>query len=116
MKLLNQSLVACYVEAVAETYDLARKFGIAKTDMFNVISASWGDSPVFRHFIKVMSTKKFRGGATIKTIDKDVSIILRNADKIGAKMALLRLVHRQFSHALSRGFGGMDAAVLFMTL
>jgi 3-hydroxyisobutyrate dehydrogenase len=113
MKLLNQSLVACYIVACAETYLLSKKFRARRNEVLRVISNSWGDSPVFRHFMKTVLGGSYEGGATIKLIRKDVTIILQNARRAGLKMELLESAHKILSEAMQKGYGGMDASILY---
>jgi 3-hydroxyisobutyrate dehydrogenase-like beta-hydroxyacid dehydrogenase len=114
MKLLNQALVACYFAAAAETYNWSRKTKVKRKDMTNIISNSWGDSPVFRHFMNTIEAGRLKGGAKIRILKKDVDMILRNARRDGARMRLLETVETELSSAMQKGLGEMDATSLYL--
>jgi 3-hydroxyisobutyrate dehydrogenase len=114
MKLLNQSLVACYFVAAAESYRWSRKIKLDQNDILKVLSKSWGDSPVLRHFMKTLRSKKLGGGARIRILKKDVSLVLRNSEKDRVKMKLLKTVNAKLSRAIREGLGDMDATALWL--
>ena len=116
MKLFNQALVGVYFAAVAEAYLWSKKLGVRLEDIEKVISTSWGDSPPFRHFVSMVRSGDFRGGAQVRNIRKDLSIILRSAEQEGASMSLDELVHGYLVKAGEMGLDDYDMSSIFQVL
>jgi 2-hydroxy-3-oxopropionate reductase len=116
VKLFNQALVGVYFVAVAEAYAWSTKMGLKLEDLENVITKSWGDSPVFRHFLSVVGSGNLRGGAAVRNIKKDLSIIIESADREKAPMSLAKLADRYISGASRLGYDDFDVSVLYTLL
>jgi 3-hydroxyisobutyrate dehydrogenase-like beta-hydroxyacid dehydrogenase len=116
MKLFNQALVGVYFIAVAEAYLWSEKLGVKLEDLQSVISSSWGDSPPFRHFVSVLQTGEFKGGAQIRNLKKDLSIILESAEREGASLSLADLAYRYVAKAVELGRGDYDMSAIYQIL
>ncbi len=116
VKLFNQALVGAYFVAIAEAYLWSRKMNVKVEDLEKVITKSWGDSGVFRHFLLVLESGNFKGGATFRTLAKDLTIILDNAKREGIPMSLLEKASGYMSKASSLGYEGFDASYLYEIL
>jgi len=116
MKLFNQALVGVYFVAVAEAYLWSKKLGVKLEDLQSVISTSWGDSPPFRHFVSVVQSGDFKGGALIRNLKKDLSIVLDSAKQEGESMSLAELAHRYVVKASEMGRDDYDISYLFQVL
>ncbi len=116
MKLFNQALVGVYFLAAAEAYLWSEKLGVGLADIQRVISVSWGDSPPFRHFVSVLESGDFKGGAKIKNFRKDLSIILRSAEREGTPMSLAELVYGYLVKASEIGLDDYDISSVLQVL
>ncbi len=116
MKLFNQALVGVYFVAVAEAYLWSEKLGVRLEDLRDVISSSWGDSPPFRHFVSVLQSGEFKGGAQIRNLKKDLSIILKSAEGEGVSLSLAGLAYRYVAKASEMGRGDYDMSSIFQIL
>lgn len=116
MKLFNQALVGVYFVAVAETYLLSQKLGMKLEDIKKVISASWGDSPPFRHFVDVLQSGDLRSGALTRNLKKDLGMVLETAQEEGASMSMARLAYSYIAKASEMGREGYDIASIFEVL
>ncbi|MDA4134091.1 MAG: NAD(P)-dependent oxidoreductase [Thaumarchaeota archaeon] len=116
MKLFNQALVGVYFVAVAEAYLWSQKLGVRLEDLQDVISTSWGDSPPFRHFVSVLASREFKGGALIRNLKKDLSIVLASAEQEGASMSLAELAQRYISEASEMGRDDYDISSIYQIL
>lgn len=114
VKLFNQALVSVYFGAVAEAYIWSKKVGLGPEDLLKVIPTSWGDSPVFRHFISVVKSRNFSDGASIRIFRKDISLILDSARKNRVKMKLLELASSMYTEASRKGHDNDDASALLL--
>jgi len=115
-KLVNQSLVGVYFMAVAESYLWAKKMGLKSQDLQKIISLSWGDSPVFRHFLSVVSSGELKGGASIRNLEKDLGLILRSAKEEGARLSLAELSQEYISKAARMGYEDFDTTAVYLIL
>jgi len=116
VKLFNQALVGAYFAAIAEAYVWSRKMDMKLEDLEKVITKSWGDSGVFRHFLRVVESGNFKEGATFKNLTKDMSIILESAQKEGVTMSLLEMANRYMVGASELGYEDLDASSLYRFL
>jgi 3-hydroxyisobutyrate dehydrogenase-like beta-hydroxyacid dehydrogenase len=116
MKLFNQALVGVYFVAVAEAYLWSQRLGVGLEDLERVISTSWGDSPPFRHFVAVLRSGEFRGGALIRNLEKDLSIVLGSAREEGVSLSLAELAYQYAAEADEMGRGEDDMASIFRVL
>jgi len=116
VKLFNQALVGAYFAAIAEAYVWSSKMNVKLEDLERVITKSWGDSGVFRHFLLVVGSGNFKEGATFKNLTKDLSIILESAEKEGVSLSLLELANRYMSGASRLGYEDLDASSLYQFL
>lgn len=116
IKLFNQALVGVYFVAIVEAYLWSKRIGVKLPDLEKVITKSWGDSGVFRHFLTVVESGNFKGGATFKNYTKDLSIILEDARKEGSSLSLLELTNKYMAAALELGYGDLDASALYQFL
>lgn len=115
-KLFNQALVGSYFLAIAEAYNWARKMGIKIQDLEKIISLSWGDSPVFRHFASVVGSGDLKGGASMRNLRKDLRLILSASTKDGARMSLAQLAEEYISKATEMGYEEFDTSALYLAL
>lgn len=116
MKLFNQALVGVYFVAVAEAYLWSEKLGVKLEDLGEVISTSWGDSPPFRHFVSVLRSGEFKGGALVRNLKKDLSIVLASAEQKGVSMSLDEVAYRYIEKASEMGRDDYDISSIFQIL
>jgi len=116
VKLFNQALVGVYFVGIAEAYLWAKKTGLKIEDLQKIISLSWGDSPVFRHFASVVSSGELKGGTAMRNLNKDLRIILESATKDGVQLSLVELSSRYISKVVEMGHEELDISTLYRFL
>ena len=116
MKLFNQALVAVYFGAVSEAYVWARRMELDPDEILEVVSKSWGDSPVFRHFISVVVSRDYSDGAAVRLYLKDIALVLKDAERRGCPMSLLQGTAKLFARASEEGHGNDDSSILSQVL
>ena len=116
MKLFNQALVGVYFTGIAEAYAWANKTGLKIEDLQKIISLSWGDSPVFRHFAATVISGEKKRGASIRNLKKDLDIILQSAKKDGAELTLAELADLYLTKAVERGYDESEISTLWSML
>ena len=115
-KLFNQALVGVYFVAIAEAYAWARKMGLKLGDLQKIISLSWGDSPVFRHFASVVAAGDLKGGASVRNLKKDLGLITRGANADGARMSLAEIAEKYIAKAAEMGYEDHDTSAIYLIL
>lgn len=116
MKLVNQALCGGYFLVVADAYRLSKKLNVREERMLEVISRSWGDSPVFRHFLSVVKAGKYEDGAGIHLYEKDLSVISEVASKQDMPIPIIESVRRYFMKASELGYSAYDASYMHLLL
>lgn len=116
VKLFNQALVGIYFVGVAEAYAWAEKMGLKIGDLEKIISMSWGDSPVFRHFAAAVRSGDLKGGASMRNLGKDLRIIIETAAKDKSRLTLDELAYRYLSKAIELGYEEYDSSALYLFL
>jgi 3-hydroxyisobutyrate dehydrogenase-like beta-hydroxyacid dehydrogenase len=116
VKLFNQALVGVEYLAIAEAFLWAKKMGLKIEDLEKIISISWGDSPVFRHFASVVGSDERKGGSSIRNLNKDLGIILQTAKQDEVQLSLAELASRYASRAVELGYQELDASTLYRLL
>lgn len=116
MKLVNQALCSSYFLVVADAYRLSKKMKINEENLLNVISRSWGDSPVFRHFLSVVKSGKYEDGARIGLYEKDLSIISAVASKLKISIPIIESVRSYIVKASQLGYAAFDASYMHLLL
>jgi 3-hydroxyisobutyrate dehydrogenase-like beta-hydroxyacid dehydrogenase len=106
MKLANQALAGVYAVVTAETYRWCRAMGLDPRLVYDVITTSWGDSPVFRHSMSVINSGDLStDGTKIKLIAKDLSIVLDAAQRTGVRMDVAETAKSVVSGLTEAGHG-----------
>jgi len=116
VKLFNQALVGVYFVGIAEAYVWAKKMGLRIEDLQRIISMSWGDSPVFRHFASVLVSGELKGGASMRNLKKDLGIIMESTAKDGVELSLAGLASRLISKAAELGYEDYDTSAIYLVL
>ncbi len=116
LKLINQALCSSYFVVVAEAFQLSKKMSVQEEDLLRVVSKSWGDSPVFRHFLAVVASDHYEDGAKIGLYKKDLSIISGIAKKKQLSTPALDLVRSYYVKAAQLGYNDFDASYMHLLL
>ena len=116
VKLFNQALVGVYFVGVAEAYLWGKKMGLKIEDLQKIISMSWGDSPVFRHFAAAVIANDMKAGASMRNLEKDLGIIIQSAKQDDVRLSLVELAERYLSKAIEKGYEGYDTSALYTIL
>jgi 3-hydroxyisobutyrate dehydrogenase len=116
VKLFNQALVGVYFVGVAEAYLWGKKMGLRIEDLQKIISMSWGDSPVFRHFAAAVMADDMKAGASMRNLEKDLRIIMQSARQDGVRLTMAELAERYLSRAIDKGYEEYDTSALYTIL
>jgi 3-hydroxyisobutyrate dehydrogenase-like beta-hydroxyacid dehydrogenase len=113
VKLTGNFLIASMLEALGEAIALARKAGIAPTDLIDVVNTALFKSPLYESYGQLVAGGRFSpAGFKLHLGLKDVRLLLETAESREAPMPSASLIHDQMLTGVARGMGDLDWAVL----
>jgi len=115
MKLVNNLISAANMTSAYEALVLGAKGGLDGETMINVINASTGrNSATTDKIPKAILPRTFDYGATIRTIHKDVSLGLAEAEELGVPMWVGRNTQQMWEYAITQGGADLDFTSLIL--
>jgi len=115
-KLVNQTIVAVTVGAVAEGLSLARAGGADPARVREAILGGFAGSRVLEVHGARMNERRFEPGGTITNQVKDLGAVLDVAAASGLQMPLTGRVPELFGTMLQRGEGGLDHSAVILEI
>lgn len=115
-KLVNQSIVAITIGAVAEGLLLARAGGADPVKVREAILGGFCQSRILELHGERMNTRNFQPGGTVKNQVKDLKAVLEVAAGLGLKLPLTERVYGLFSDLAASGREGLDHSALLLQL
>lgn len=113
MKLVNNLISAANMVSAYEALVLGAKAGLDPDQMVAVINASTGRNSATQDKVpKSILTGSFDYGATIRTIHKDVSLGLAEAENLHVPMWLGQVVRQSWEFAMTQGGADLDFTAL----
>jgi 3-hydroxyisobutyrate dehydrogenase-like beta-hydroxyacid dehydrogenase len=111
IKLAGNFLVASAIEAMGEAFTLAQKNGIAREQVYELVSTTLFDCPVYRIYGKLVAEERYdQAGAPLSLSHKDIGMVLQAAREALVPMPLANVVFNHVTAAMARGQGAMDWA------
>jgi 2-hydroxy-3-oxopropionate reductase len=115
-KLVNQTIVAVTIGAVAEGLFLGERAGIRPAALLSALEGGFADSRILREHGKRMAERNFAPGAANRIFLKDLTAIERLAGELGTTLPLTRLTARAFADLVAAGHGESDHSGYFIHL
>ncbi len=115
-KMVNQICIAGAIQGVAEGIDFALRAGLDPDQVVEVISKGAAGSWQLENRGPTMARGEFDFGFALDLMRKDLSICLREADRIGAELELTAMVDRFYSRLQRDGHGRWDSSALIHLL
>ena len=113
MKLVNNLISAANMASAYEALVLGAKAGLDADQMIEVINASTGrNSATVDKIPTAVLTRTFDYGASIRTIHKDVSIGLEEAQALNVPMWVGQNIKQLWEFAMTQGGGDLDFTAL----
>jgi len=109
MKLIHNQLSHSTFLAACEAFDLGRELGIeadAMMEVFNIGNARSYATEV--RFPKFVLSGTYEGGATFKTVGKDIGLVMRKANQMNFDLPITRATYDYWRHAIETGHGDDD--------
>ena len=115
-KLVNQSIVAITIGAVAEGLLLAQKGGADPAKVRQAIMGGFCQSRILELHGLRMIESNFEPGGTVKNQIKDLNLVLEVAARLKLELPLTRRVHGLFSDLAAGGGEMLDHSALYLQL
>jgi 3-hydroxyisobutyrate dehydrogenase len=110
VKTVNQLLAGAHIALAAEAMAFGAKAGIDTQVLFDVISASAGNSWMFTNRVPHMLDGDYRPLSAVNIFVKDLGIVLEAAREMRFPTPLAALAHQLFIAAAASGHGQEDDA------
>ncbi len=115
-KLVNQSIVAITIGAVAEGLLLAKKGGADPAKVREAIMGGFCQSRILELHGLRMIEQNFEPGGTVKNQIKDLNAVLEVAAKLKLELPLTKRVHGLFWELAANGGEMLDHSALYLQL
>lgn len=113
LKLANNLLLACAIEAIGETFALVEKSGGNTETFYDVLTDGLFASPAYTTYARIIADKSYdRVGFTTTLALKDVGLALRAGEIAGVPLPTGSLCRDRLIGAIAHGDGEKDWAVL----
>lgn len=113
MKLANNLLLACAIEAMGEAFSLVQKCGVDGNVFHDVITDGLFASPAYNAYAKIIADKSWdQVGFTVELALKDVTLALAAGAGAAVPMPSVNVCRDRLLGAISHGDGQRDWAAM----
>jgi 3-hydroxyisobutyrate dehydrogenase-like beta-hydroxyacid dehydrogenase len=116
VKLINQMLVGVHLAAALQAFVVGQRAGIAPQALYDIVTASTGDSAMLRRGARNLFADDFEPGFKLDLLLKDLRLATEMGDEAGVPLSLAAAARKVYEAAQQQGLGERDiaAAVLAM--
>lgn len=112
---LNLMLSAC-IQTMGEAFALVEGHGVARSEFYDLFTATMFDAPVFRIYGDIIARRAFLPANTTVPIGlKDMRLIARAAEQAGLRLPFAEVVEARLGEVLARGMADHDWSVISET-
>lgn len=115
-KCVNQVLIGATVDAVAESFMLAKKLGVDPAKVRDAIAGGFAGSKVLEVHAKRMIDDNFAPGFKARLHLKDIGIALDAAKQAGIDLPSAEKTRKRLADVVDRGMGDLDSSVACKSL
>jgi 3-hydroxyisobutyrate dehydrogenase-like beta-hydroxyacid dehydrogenase len=109
IKLCGNFLIASALEAIGESVNLARKSGVDAQQMWNMLSQTLFNTPLYTNYSNIILEQKFEPAAfTMKLGLKDMNLVLQQAASANQSMPLAQLLQKNMQQVIKNGKENID--------
>jgi len=112
MKMVNQLLAGVHIATAMEALALGIKSGLDAKDVFEVITASAGNSWMFENRVPHVLDNDYTPKSAVDIFVKDLGIVLETGKREGFPLPVSAAAHQQFLAAKAMGLGREDDAAV----
>ena len=115
-KMVNQICIAGLLQGLSEGVDFALRAGLDVDQVVDVISKGAAGSWQMENRASTMARREFDFGFALDWMRKDLGICFAEADRLGAELAVARLVDGYYGELQADGHGRWDSSALIARL
>jgi 3-hydroxyisobutyrate dehydrogenase-like beta-hydroxyacid dehydrogenase len=115
-KMVNQICIAGLIQALAEGLNFSEKAGLNSSDVIEVISQGAAKSWQMENRWKTMLEDEYEHGFAVDLMRKDLEIVKKQAELIGANIEVTKLVDNFYQDIQDIGGGNWDTSSLLKRL
>lgn len=109
VKLCGNFLIASALEAIGESINLAQKSGVDPKQMWNMLSQTLFNTPVYTNYSNIILQKQFEPAAfTMKLGLKDMNLVHQLASSVNQSMPLVELLQKNMKQIVENGKPEID--------
>jgi 3-hydroxyisobutyrate dehydrogenase-like beta-hydroxyacid dehydrogenase len=113
IKLANNFVLACCIEALGEAFALARKYDVAPMLLFEVLTEGLFAAPAYKTYGSIIAEERYEHvGFTTRLGLKDTNLVLAAAESAGVPLPSANLVRDRLLSAIAHGDGDRDWSVI----
>ncbi|WDF54117.1 NAD(P)-dependent oxidoreductase [Mucilaginibacter sp. KACC 22063] len=114
VKITGNFMIQASMEMMAESYTLAEKYGVDRSQISEFFSATLFNAPIFKNYGKIISGKQYEPvGFTSQLGYKDANLAFRLSQQSQTPMPLVNIVHNRLLTALAKGWKDRDWSEAF---
>jgi 3-hydroxyisobutyrate dehydrogenase-like beta-hydroxyacid dehydrogenase len=114
-KLVNNLLAGINLAAGAEALALGMQLGLAPQTIFDIVTASSGNSWIFKDRMGRAIQDDFSPRAAAPVLTKDLGLAVALAASVQAQTPLGAVAHAKFQETVARGWAALDDAAILKT-
>lgn len=111
-KACNQIVVALTIEAVSEALTFARRNGVDAAKVRAALMGGFAGSKILEVHGQRMLDNDFKPGFKVKLHQKDLRIVMQDADKLGLGLPGAALVAQHLNALMGSGDGELDSSAI----
>ena len=115
-KMVNQICIAGLIQALAEGLIFSEKAGLNSSDVIEVISQGAAQSWQMENRWETMLADQYEHGFAVDLMRKDLEIVKKQAELIGANIEVTKLVNNFYQDIQDIGGGNWDTSSLLKRL
>ncbi len=113
VKLSLNFMILSTIEQMSEMFALNEKGGIGPATLFEIMTGSFFDAPVYRNYGKLIVERHFEPpGVALPLVAKDVRLLLAAAEALSVPLPIASLLRDRVLAMTAKGQGGLDFAAL----
>lgn len=115
-KLSINMLLGVFTQAMAESITFSQKLGLDKEKVFEMISLSGMNTPLFQAKKESFSKNEFPSAFALELMSKDLGLLKQMIDNCNLNLPLSEISNETYLKAKDQGFGKEDMAAVIKTV
>ncbi len=115
-KLSINMLLGVFTQAMSESITFAQKLGLDKEKVFDMISLSGMNTPLFQAKRESFSKNEFPSAFALELMSKDLGLLKQMIDNCKLNLPLSEIANETYIKAKEKGFGKEDMAAVIKTV